>query len=185
MIDDMQIVDLFFARNEMAITETERKYGHLCYSIANNVLNNAQDAEECINDTYLALWNAIPPERPQNFRAFLCRIARNLSLKRLEYVSAGKRSSHCVVSLSELEETLPDSSYTDDIAEEALGELINAFLRSEKEAARRVFIRRYYFHDSIEDIAERYAFSESKVKSMLHHTRHRLKKYLTEKGVCL
>ncbi len=179
------IVELYFQRDERAIRETEKKYGHLCYSVAHHVLDNAGDAEECTNDTYLSLWNAIPQEQPRSLKAFVCKIARNLALKRLEYNSAAKRSSHMVVSLSELDETIPDDSYRSEIEESALGELINAFLREEKECARNAFIRRYFFHDGISEIAEMYDFSESKVKSMLFHTRNRLKKYLTERGICI
>ncbi len=184
-MEDGMIVDLYFQRDEHAIRETEIKYGHLCYSVAQNVLNNVGDAEECTNDTYLALWNAIPPERPQNLKAFVCKIARNIALKKLEYNTAAKRSSNCVISLSELDETLPDHSYRYEIEEAALGEMISAFLRDEKECARNVFIRRYYFYDGVSEIANMYGYSESKVKSMLYHTRNRLKKFLIERGVCL
>ncbi len=184
-MDDMLIVDLFFNRDEQAIREIEKKYGHLCYSVAYNVLNQTSDAEECTNDTYLSLWNAIPPERPHSLKAFVCKIARNIALKRFEYNSAQKRSSHCVVSLSELDETIPDEAYRYDIEENTLGEMVNEFLRSEKECARNVFIRRYYFYDGVTEIADMYGFSESKVKSMLFHTRNRLKKFLIERGTCL
>ncbi len=182
-MDDNQIIDLYFERNEYAIRETEKKYGRLCHSVAHHILGNESDAEECVNDTYLGLWNAIPPERPRFFKAFVCKIARNVSLKKLEYNRAGKRYNPDVLSFSELEEVLPDAALTHDIAEESLGDLLSAFLREEKEYARNVFIRRYYFNDSIIEIAELYDFSEAKVKSMLFHTRNRLKAYLTEKGV--
>ncbi len=182
-MDDKQIIDLYFERNEDAIRETEIKYGRLCHSVAHRILGNASDAEECVSDTYLGLWNAIPPERPRFFKAFVCKIVRNVSLKKLEYNRAAKRYDPDMISLSELEEILPDSALTHDIAEESLGDLLNAFLREERECARNVFIRRYYFNDSIAEIAGLYDFSEAKVKSMLFHTRNRLKTYLAEKGV--
>ncbi len=184
-MDDKRIIELFFDRDERAIQETENKYGRLCHRIAYNVLDNVSDVEECVNDTYLTLWNTIPPERPHYFKAFVAKVARNLSLKKLEYNSAKKRSAPCVVSISELEEVLPDTRCQFEIEDESLGQLINEFLRGEKEHIRNVFIRRYYFYDGIKEIAKRYEFSEVKVKSILFHTRNKLKKFLMERGVYL
>ncbi len=184
-MDDRRIIDLFFARDEAAIKETQTKYGKLCFKIARNILNNSEDAEECVNDTYLSLWNAIPPERPHSLLAFVIRIARNLSFKRLEYNTAEKRNPNCVISWSELEECIPDQSFKAELDESELGDLINSFLHGQKEDVRNVFVRRYYFGDDILDIAERYRFSESKVKSMLFATRNKLKTYLKENGVLL
>ncbi len=183
-MDDKQIINLFFARNEEAITQTEEKYGRLCYKISYNILGNHEDVRECVNDAYLSLWNKIPPAEPENLGAYAAKITRNLSLKKVEYDGAQKRSGYAV-SIHELEETLPDSRYQVDIEEGELGEHINAFLRAQKESVRNVFIRRYYFYDEIADIATRYAFSQAKVKSMLFHTRNKLKKFLIERGVCL
>ncbi len=184
-MEDNKIIELYFQRDENAIKATEEKYGNLCYSVAYNILCDSGDSEECTNDTYLSLWNTIPPEKPNNFKAFICKIARNLSLKRVEYNSAKKRSRHLEVSLSELEEFLPDNQLRYEIEDESLGELINSFLLTEKEDARNVFIRRYFFHDGISEISSMYCFTSVKVKSMLFHTRHRLKKFLVEKGVYL
>ncbi len=182
-MNDGNIIDLFFERNESAIRETEKKYGKLIFGISKNILGNTQDAEECTNDTYLGVWNAIPPARPISLMAFVAKVARNLSLKRLEYNRAEKRSAYELVSLSELEEILPDEEIPEDITEEELGKIISDFLMTEKEDARNVFMRKYWFFDSIEAISERYSFSESKVKSMLFHTRNRLKKYLKDRGI--
>ncbi len=182
-MDDKRIIELFFDRNEDAIAETEIKYGRLCYRIAHNILGDEGESEECTGDTYLALWNSIPPQRPSNFRAYAARVARNMALKKYEYNSAKKRSSHMTVSLCELEEVLPDENFKFEIEDEPLGQMISDFLYSEKEDARLVFIRRYYFYDDIRTISKNYSFSESKVKSMLYHTRQRLREYLTEKGV--
>ena len=184
-MDDSQIIELYFERDEKAIKETELKYGALCFSIANNILNNEADTEECVNDTYLSVWNIIPPQRPNNFKAFVSKITRNLSLKRIEFNNAIKRSADTIISLSELEDVLPSKSVQSEIEDEMLGKLISDFLRNEKECARNVFIRKYWYFDTVADIANRYSFSESKVKSMLFHTRNRLKNYLKKEGVYL
>lgn len=182
-MDDQQIIDLYFDRNEQAISETDMKYGKLCHSIAYNILSNREDSEECVNDTYIGVWNAIPPTRPNNFMAFLCRIARNLSLKRLEFLKREKRSADVILSLDELAAVLPDERYAPDVSDEDVGRLISQFLRTQKEDVRNVFIRKYYFFDSVKEIAERYSFTESKVKNMLFYTRNKLKDYLIKEGV--
>ncbi len=182
-MDDQQIIDLYFDRNEQAITETNVKYGKLCHSIAYNILSNREDSEECVNDTYIGVWNAIPPTRPNNFMAFVCRIARNLSLKRLEFLKREKRSADVILSLDELSAVLPDERYAPDVSDEDVGRLISQFLRTQKEDVRNVFIRKYYFFDSVKEIAERYSFTESKVKNMLFYTRNKLKDYLIKEGV--
>lgn len=180
-MDDLQIVKLFFERNEQAIRETEIKYARLCRAIALNVLGSAEDAEECVNDAYLSVWNTIPPANPDNFKAYVCRITRNLALKRLEYNSAQKRSSAALVPLSELEDTLSVKTLSDDDGHE-LGKLISSFLCTQKADVRNVFIRRYWYLDSVSEIARKYSFSESKVKSMLYRTRCKLGKYLKKEG---
>lgn len=182
-LDDMQIIDLYFDRDEQAIKETDVKYGKLCFCIADNILSNDEDSEECVNDTYFSLWNSIPPTRPNNFAAYICQIVRNLSLKKLSFNLAMKRTPNMIVSFSELEEILPDDHIDPNIGDEGIGKLISDFLSKEKEDSRNVFIRKYYFFDSIRDIAKRYSFTESKVKNMLFHTRNRLRKYLKEEGI--
>ena len=182
-MDDLSIIELYFARDEQAIKETDAKYGKLCHSIAYNILNNNEDSEECVNDTYIGVWNAIPPARPNHFMAFVCRITRNQSLKRIEAMTRQKRSQAAIVSLDELAEVLPDESIAVGTTDEDIGKAISDFLRNEKEDVRNVFIRKYYFFDSIGDIAERYGFTESKVKNMLYHTRNKLKEYLIKEGV--
>lgn len=182
-MNDLQIIELYFQRDEQAIRETDAKYGRLCHRIAYNILTNREDSEECVNDVYMGIWNAIPPARPNNFMAFVCRLARNLSLKRLEFLTREKRSQAVQTSLEELEAVLPDDRIRPDMGEEELGRLISRFLREQKEETRNVFIRKYYFFDSIGEIAERYSFTESKVKNMLFHTRNKLKAYLIKEGV--
>ena len=184
-MDDVRIIELYFARKEQAISETHEKYGRLCRGIAYNILNNDEDAEECVNDTYLGVWNAIPPTRPNNFMAFICKITRNLSLKRLEAQTRQKRSVSLTVSFSELEEILPDDAIDASASDENVGRLISDFLRGEKADIRKVFVRRYYFFDSVSDIAKRYSFSESKVKNILYRTRNKLKDYLIKEGVII
>ncbi len=182
MMNDDQIVRLYWERDEQAIRETDEKYGKLCRRIARNILGDECDAEECVSDTYLGLWNAIPPAAPTDLKTFVCRIARNLSLKRLTYNHRRKRDTNRVILFSEIESALTDECVTPTDDPE-LGRLLNDFLRTEKEAARKVFLRRYFFSEGIGEIAARYGYSESKVKSMLFHTRTRLRKFLTEKGV--
>ena len=182
-MEDTKIIELFFSRSEEAITETASKYGKLCFSISGNILGNNEDSEECVNDTYLALWNCIPPQRPSNLMAFISKIVRNLSLKKLDYNLDKKRDSSITHSLSELEEILPDKAISNKFSDEEIGRILSNFLKNEKADSRNVFIRKYWYFDSVEDISKRYKFSESKVKSMLFHTRNRLKKYLIKEGV--
>ena len=184
-MDDLQIINLYFGRNENAIKETEIKYGKLCLSIARNILDNEADSEECVNDTYLSVWNTIPPQRPNNFVAFISKITRNISLKRVRFNTTLKRSAQADISLSELEDILPDHHYQSDMGDEQLGKMISDFLRTQNTDTRNVFIRKYWFFDSVSEIAARYSFSESKVKSMLYHTRNKLRDYLHKEGVYL
>lgn len=151
--------------------------------MAYNILGNAEDAEECVNDTLLSVWNAIPQTIPENLKAFVCRIARNTALKKLEYNTAEKRSPNAAISLAELEEIVSDKRASSDDAEENISEAISEFLRLQKPEIRKVFIRRYWFFDPVSEIAKRFSFSESKVKSMLFHTRKKLRSYLTKEGI--
>jgi len=180
-MDDQKIIALYQARDEHAIEETAAKYGKLCLTVANSLLC-PEDANECVNDAYLAVWNAIPPEEPANLAAYVCRITRNQALKRLETASTEKRKASAEISLHELEEILPDARVSAETDETGLGRQINAFLQKEKPETRRVFIRKYWFFDSIGDIARRYGYSENKVKSMLFRTRNKLKIYLKKEG---
>ena len=182
-MDDNQIIELYFARNEQAIKETDAKYGKLCFSVANRILENNEDSEECVNDTYLNAWNKIPPTRPNHLSAFLCKITRLISLKKLEFSSALKRTSAVIVSFEELEGVLQDQKISPVTDAEDLGKLISSFLRQEKADARNIFLRKYFFCDSVSEIAERYRLNENTVKSMLFRTRNRLREYLRKEGV--
>ncbi len=179
-INDLQIIELYFQRSEEAIKETQSKYGSLCFRVAHNILGNNEDAEECVNDAYLSVWNAVPPTRPNDLRAFVCGIVRNLSLMRYKYDHAKKRDRYSLVPLSDIEETADNSR---SISDEDIGKLISDFLRKQDPDARNIFIRKYWFCDPIDDIASDYSFSKSKVKSMLFRTRNKLKKYLKEEGI--
>lgn len=184
-MNDHEIIELYFSRDEEAIKQTDLKYGRLCRQISYNILNNQEDAEECVHDAYIGVWNAIPPTRPNHLLSFICKITRKQSLKRLESMTRQKRSQGILVSLDELAEILPDESVADGANDEEIGKLISDFLRSEKEDVRNVFIRKYFFFDSLGEIAKRYDFTESKVKNMLYRTRMKLKDFLIRQGIAL
>lgn len=184
-MEDFQIIALYFARDEAAIHETGNKYGRLCFSIAKNILSNIEDSEECVNDTYLGAWNTIPPKKPDNFMAFLCKITRNISLKRLDYNLAQKRTPELLTSFDELEELLPDNQIENQILDEDIGLAISRFLQMENPESRNIFLRKYWFCDSIKTISKAYGFREEKVKSVLYRTRNRLKEYLKKEGIAL
>lgn len=178
--DDEAIVALYLERNEDAIRQTQTRYGKLCGSIAEKVLGSRAESEELVNDVCLTLWNTIPPEQPQNLRAYLCRIARNLALKRLRYSTQQKRSVEYTISLSELEDVIPDSRL--DLEREDLSALLNRFLGTLGADARKVFLRKYWFFDSVKDISVRYGYSENKVNGMLRRTREKLRIFLRKEG---
>ena len=160
-MDDQELIQLFRERNEEAIRETDAKYRKLCFGIAFNILEKEYDAEECVNDTYMSLWTAIPPAQPRCFPSYLSRIARNISLKRFRQESAQKRSRMTEVSIEELEDMPPGGFSMPDLDAEQLGKLINDFFKTEKESTRGIFIRKYFFFDSIEEITKRYELSEN------------------------
>ncbi len=183
-MDDKTIVDLYWQRSERAITETDAKYGKLCHSIAYNVLANKEDAEESVNDTYLAVWNALPPHRPSYLMAFLSKLARRISITRWYSLTAYKRGGGQVqLALEELAECESGTPSVEDIAigKEAYAAL-NRFLEKLPETERKVFMRRYFLLDPVAEIAESFHFSQAKVTSMLHRTRLKLRKALTEEG---
>lgn len=183
-IEDSEIVKLFADRDDEAIAMVKEKYGGVCRSVALSMLRSSEDAEECVNDVYVILWNKIPPA-PDNLKAYICRITKNICLKRLEYNSAEKRNGRSKVSLSELEDSLGNVDFAAEEDNNEIGEAISAFLRSQSPDVRNVFMRRYWLMESVKEIAARFSFSESKVKSMLFHTRNKLKKYLKKEGIYL
>lgn len=182
-MEDEKIIELFFARSEQAIACVRERYGDLCRHIAANILPDPEDVDECVSDTYMALWNAIPPARPQKLRPFVARIARNQAGNKLAYNSAGKRGREMTVSLDELEPWLASAR---DVEGELDGKeltcAIERFLLTLDADSRNVFLRRYWFYDSIKQIAEGFGASESWVKSRLLRTRSKLRIYLIEEG---
>ncbi len=187
-MDDHDIVKLYWERSEAAITALADKYSKYCMRIANNILNDKQDAEECVNDTYLRTWNAIPPALPMNLLTFLGKITRNLALNRLEKYHAQKRNfGQSAIALSELEECIPDMTATpENFAEsETITQTINLFLTGLSEINRKIFMRRYWYMSGIDEIASDHGMSVSKVKSILFRTRKKLKKFLEKEGISL
>ena len=178
-MEDTKIIDLYFARNETAITETDQKYGAYCRSIAWNILQNHEDSEECVSDTWLRAWNAMPPQRPRVLRQFLAKITRNLSLDRFRAGHAQKRGSGEVpLALEELKECVGSGDPATDAERKLLEELIGQFLQQLSERDRGVFLRRYFYMESHKDIAARYGMKETNVRLCLSRTRQRLREYL-------
>lgn len=183
-MEDSRIVGLYWQRNPDAISETAGKYGAYCFSIANHILRNTEDSEECVNDTWLQAWNAIPPQRPGALRMFLAKITRNLSINRFHAQSAEKRGAgEITLVLDELAQCLPGG--TDVEAEyegRELGECIRRFVRALPEREGNVFVRRYFFTEPAAAIAERYGLSEGNVMVILSRTRKKLKAKLIREG---
>lgn len=183
-MEDEEIIGLYFDRNEQAISATAAKYGRWIRSIAQNILRDASDSEECESDVYVAAWNRIPPQYPRRLAAFLGRMARNIALDRYDYHAAARRNRALEVAISELEEALPDGQSVEGRVEASeLTEAIDGFLRGTSRTRRIVFVRRYWYCDSIRQIASAQGFSESKIKSMLMRTRRELKLYLERRGL--
>ena len=180
MMDDKLIIELFFARKEQAISETKEKYGKKLWSIAYNILFDFYSTEEVENDTYMEAWNRIPPADPGRLLyPFLTKITRHLAIDRFRKENALKRSAEIVELSEELENCLPTAGSPEDtVLAGELMTLINRFLLKYRKEPRDIFVRRYYYMDSIEDIAKRYHLSETAVKSSLYHTRKALKKVL-------
>lgn len=183
-MEDSKIIELYWERSEDAIAETELKYGRLCRYIAMNILANNEDSEECVNDTYLGAWNAIPSQKPDRFSAFIGRITRNLALKKYEYISAAKRNPEAVCSLSELEDCISGKDYIEnELENRRIEKAVSEFLWQQDEEKRTVFIRRYWYFEPIDSICAHSGFSRSKVTSMLYRTRQKLKAYLESEGI--
>ena len=183
-MDDERIVQLYLERNEQAIPETASKYGNYCRSIAQNILGNKEDAEECVNDTYLNTWNAIPPHQPKMLSTFLGKIARNLAFNRYKHNTAEKRGGKEVALV--LEELAGCVSGKDDVEKayehKELVAAINHFLSELSEEKRNIFVCRYWYADSIADIATRFNMTKASVTMILKRLRTKLHKYLTERG---
>lgn len=185
-MEDEQILELFWQRSELAIRELERKYGRLCSRVARGVLTDAQDVEECVSDALLAVWNSIPPARPDSLMAYLCRTVRNQALKKYRYNRAAKRDDCAVLPVEELAVGLGGRDTTaEDLDERLLGQGINAWLHSLTPERRKIFVLRYWYNASMEEIAQAMACSQSKVKSALFRMRGELRVYLEKEGFSL
>lgn len=184
-MEDSRIVDLYWQRSERAIDETAAKYGSYCRTIARNILGNEEDAGEVVNDTYLGAWNAMPPHRPAVLSTFLGKITRRISIKRRQAQTAAKRGGGTVeLALEELSQCIPSAQTVERHIEQAeLAAAIDRFVMSLPLTERRVFLCRYWYLDSVSDIAKQFRFSQSKVKSMLHRTRKKLKLHLEQEGL--
>lgn len=184
---DAEILDLYWERDEQALAETQKAYGSYCYSIAWHILFDREDADECVNDTWLRAWNAIPPARPGKLSLFLGTITRNLSLDRWKGRKAMKRGQgEMTLALDELAECIPDSRSTEDAVETAeLERLLNVFLHGLPQRDCNVFLRRYWYVEDYQAIAQRYGMKLNTVKTSLFRTRDKLKKYLEKEGIVL
>uniref|UniRef100_UPI0040560F6A RNA polymerase sigma factor n=1 Tax=Agathobacter sp. TaxID=2021311 RepID=UPI0040560F6A len=183
MLEDSKIIELFFARVEQAIVELSAKYGTVCNRIARNILKNDLDAEECVNDTYLAAWNTMPPQKPDPLRTYIFRIVRNIAIAKYHANTAEKRNSYYDVALEELENCLATSvTVEQEISVNELSREIDSFLDTLDRDNRVMFVRRYWYSDSISDLADMFQMSNNNVSVRLSRTREKLKNHLKKEG---
>ena len=184
MIDDEKIIDLFFKRSEQGIRELDMKYGKICHNLSFNIVNNRQDAEECVNDAYLGAWNAIPPAHPNPLLSYIVKIVRNVSLKNYWTKKAAKRNGHYTIALEEIEGCIADQKTVEDAIEvREFARVLEKFLDTLPLENRVIFMRRYWFADSYKDIAELMGLSEKNISVRLTRIREKLKQYLKEREV--
>lgn len=181
-MEDEQIVDLYFQRSEDAIRQTEAAHGHKLYTLSYRILKNKEDAEESVSDTYLKAWESIPPTRPTYFYAYLAKICRFICFGKLDWQNAAKRRAEMVELTAEMELCIPDLSRERQMESRELGALINQFLGTLNEESRKIFMRRYWYADSIAEIAQRFGLGESKVKTRLFRARNELRSFLEKEG---
>ena len=186
-MEDGKIIDLYWARSQQAIAESEAKYGPYCHTMARRIQDREEDAEECVNDTWLRAWNAMPPQRPGILSAFFGKLTRNLSLDRWRRLKAAKRGgSQVEVALHELEDCLPDHRRPDENLEASeTAAIISAFLRTYPAEDRALFVRRYFYLEPLNGLADRFGLSMGQTKSRLHRMRTRLKQELEREGVAV
>ena len=183
-MDDEKIIEMFFERSEQGIRELDRKYGKICHSLSYRIVNNRQDAEECVNDAYFGAWNAIPPVRPDPLLSYIMKIVRNISLKIYWKKEAAKRSSRYTIALEEIENCIADQkTVEDEIKARELVRMIENFLDTLTLENRVIFMRRYWFFDSYRDIAEIVGLSEKNISVRLTRIRRKMKQYLIEREV--
>ena len=184
MMDD-QIIDLYWSRNEQAISCTDHIYGSRLLNLAGRILNSREDSEECVSDTYMKAWQTIPPQRPTYFFAFLSKICRHLAFGKLDWDNAVKRKAEVVSLSEELQLCIPDRGWERKLEGEEIGHLLNEFLAVLPKESRMIFLRRYWYGESVAEIANRYSVSQSKVKTSLHRTREKLRIYLEKEGIAV
>ena len=186
-MNDERIIELYFAREEAAITETDRKYGSYCRRVTLNILENSEDSEECVNDTYMKLWNAIPPKRPKSFGAFVAAAARNVALNMLRGRTAEKRGGKGVsLAFDEISDCLPSAQTVESVFDEKeLVSALNSFLGSLDKKKRTVFMKRYFHFFSMSEIASDMGMSEENVRTTLFRTREKLRKFLEKEGISI
>ena len=183
-MEDSQIITLFQNRSETAIRELSAKYGPLCIKLAFNILGDIHDAEECVSDAYLVLWNQIPPEEPEPLSAYLCAVVRNIAVNRYDYNTASRRDSSYTVALQEIEGCIPSpGSVESDFLAKETSQIIDQFLRKQDQKTRVLFVRRYWFGDSIEELSALFGINRHQVSVRLHRIREKLKKYLIKEGI--
>lgn len=182
-MEDDKIIELYFARNEDAIAETDAAYGRKLFALSHRILHNPQDAEESVSDTYVKVWEIVPPQRPEFLYAFLASICRHLSFHKVDWRLAAKRNAEILSLTQEMEMSIPDTTQDRILEGRELGRILNGFLEGLPKDSRLIFLRRYWHLDTIAEIAERYEMTESKVKSQLSRTRARLCTYLEKEGV--
>lgn len=183
-MDDEQIIEMFFSRDEQGIHELDKKYGKMFRKLSDNILQSREDAEECINDSYLGVWNRIPPERPSPLLTYICKIVRNISLKKYYSNTAIKRGSSYSIALEEIEPYIADVNSVEKQIETAeLSKIIEEFLDTLTEQNRVIFMRRYWFGDSCKDIGMHVGITEKNVTVRLTRIREKMKKYLSEREV--
>ena len=185
-MEDWQIVELYWQRQSAAISETAAKYGAYCRTVAYNILSSAEDAEECVNDTYMSAWNAMPDKRPERLAPFLGKITRNHALSRMRSRARQKRGGgELALALEELDQCIPSRSDVErEVEQRELAAAVSAFIDGLPEPDRQVFVSRYWYLAPVDEIAEKFGFSRSKTASMLFRCRNRLKKILVQEGLC-
>ena len=184
-MDDEKIIQLYFQRREDAIQETDTAYGRKLFCLANRILRCHEDAEESVSDTYLKTWNAIPPDRPKFFFGFLSAICRRVAFNRLDWQTVAKRNAEVVSLTEEMAMCIPDPRGQQELEGKELGRLLDQFLQELPKESRLIFLRRYWYVDTIAQIAARYGLTESKVKMQLSRTRTKLAAFLEQEGVCV
>lgn len=181
-MEDRQIIDLLWHRNESAIEALAEKFGHRLQRLARNILSNEADAQECVNDTYLAVWNTVPPHRPIILMPYVLRVCKNIAVSRLRAQMAQKRSGY-EVALDELNEVIGTNALEDAISAKELGEAIDRFLNTLSKENRVLFLRRYWHGDSIEELSKQFHLSNSAISTRLSRIRQKLRDYLTKEGL--